>query len=94
MSLHHIRERARWMQKELRTLPPDRPATVQDLIEVFTAIEELAREAEHRDRSPAVHAEHARSMIELLAFTDDHPALTVSITMVFCTLVITLFLTP
>lgn len=45
MSLHHIRERARWMQKELRTLPPDRPATVQDLIEVFTAIEELAREA-------------------------------------------------
>ena len=44
MSLSHIRQRAEAMRREFAAAP-DRPATFRDLAEVYTAIEELAREA-------------------------------------------------
>ena len=45
MSLSHVRVNAARMLTELRSLPPQQPATVEDLISVYAAIEELAREA-------------------------------------------------
>jgi hypothetical protein len=60
MSLFATEQRARQIQAELRGLPLDRPATVQDLIEVYEAIACLANEVNttflnHRGTDPRLY---------------------------------------